>query len=185
MNVFDFDGTIYDGDSSVDFWLFCLQKNLRLLRYFPRQIGGAVLFTLGRITKEEFKSRFFCFFAGISDIDSAVREFWGKNERKIKPWYRKMQKADDCVISASPEFVLLEICGRLGIKNLLATRVDKRTGRLLKKNCHGANKVAFFRERFGDAEIGAFYSDSKSDAPMAEMAKTAFLVKGEKITSWS
>ena len=65
MNVFDFDGTIYDGDSSVDFWLFCLQKKPSLLRCFPRQLRGAVLYKFGRITKEEFKSRYFSFVAGI------------------------------------------------------------------------------------------------------------------------
>ena len=26
MNVYDFDGTIYDGDSSVDFWLYSIRK---------------------------------------------------------------------------------------------------------------------------------------------------------------
>ena len=184
MNVFDFDKTIYNGDSSLDFWLFCLKKDFRLARFFPHQIFGAILYAARRISKEDFKSRFFSFFAGISDINAFVREFWNANERKIKPWYKEMQKDDDCVISASPEILLSEICTRLGIKNLLATEVDRRTGRLLDKNCYGESKVAFFRERFGDTEIGAFYSDSRSDAPMAKLAKRAFLVKGEKINEW-
>lgn len=184
MNVFDFDGTIYDGDSSLDFWIFCLKKNPFLLRYFPSQLGGAILFKLKRISKEDFKSRFFCFFAGISDIDSFVKEFWSKNERKIKSWYLKMQKDDDLVISASPDFLLSEICNHLGIKNLLATKVDKRSCELLTKNCHGANKVVFFRERFGDVQLNSFYTDSKSDEPMAKIANHAFLVKGEKIYKW-
>ena len=28
--VYDFDNTIYDGDSSVDFFLFCLRKKISL-----------------------------------------------------------------------------------------------------------------------------------------------------------
>lgn len=38
LNVFDFDDTIYKGDSSIDFYLFCLKENVRLIRYLPIQI---------------------------------------------------------------------------------------------------------------------------------------------------
>lgn len=27
MNDYDFDNTVYEGNSSVDFWLFCMRKN--------------------------------------------------------------------------------------------------------------------------------------------------------------
>lgn len=37
MNVYDFDGTIYDGDSSVDFFLYALKRMPSLIRYAPRQ----------------------------------------------------------------------------------------------------------------------------------------------------
>lgn len=181
MNVFDFDGTIYDGDSSIDFWLFSLQRRPSLMRYFPGQISGAFLYKIGKITKEEFKSRFFSFIAGISDADLLVRIFWDKNERKVKGWYKKIRRNDDCIISASPHFLLSEICDRLAIRNLIATHVDMRTGRLLGKNCHGKQKREAFRERFGNTEIGEFYSDSLSDKPMADLAKKAFFVTKEKI----
>lgn len=29
MNVYDFDGTVYAGDSTVDFYFFCLRKTTR------------------------------------------------------------------------------------------------------------------------------------------------------------
>ena len=37
MNVYDFDKTIYNGDSTLDFYIFSIKKNLLLLRYFPKQ----------------------------------------------------------------------------------------------------------------------------------------------------
>ena len=184
MNVYDFDGTIYNGDSSIDFWLFCIRKYPDILRFFPRQIFGGLLFFMKLITKEEFKRRYFSFFGGISDIDSVVKEFWNVNEHKIKNWYKNQQNEDDCVISASPKFLLEEICSRIGIKNLIATEVDKKTGKLLGKNCHDKNKVVFYQEKFRDVEIESFYSDSHSDKPMTEISKNAFLVKGEKIIMW-
>lgn len=33
MNVYDFDNTLYDGESTFDFFFFCLSKNPRLLKY--------------------------------------------------------------------------------------------------------------------------------------------------------
>ena len=37
MNVFDFDGTIYSGDSTIDFYFFALKRNVKLLLFLPRQ----------------------------------------------------------------------------------------------------------------------------------------------------
>ena len=31
MNIYDFDKTIYDGDSSIDFYKFCVKKNKLLI----------------------------------------------------------------------------------------------------------------------------------------------------------
>ncbi len=185
MNVFDFDGTIYDGDSSIDFWIFCIKRKPALIRYLSRQLSGALFYKLGKISKEEFKSRYFCFFEGISDIDLCVKEFWDKQQNKIKDWYKTIHKTDDCVISASPAFLLSDICSRLDIKNLIATKVDKQTGKLIGKNCHDVYKPLFFRESLGDITIDEFYSDSKSDAPMAKLANKSFLVKNNNILNWS
>lgn len=184
MNVFDFDGTVYNGDSSIDFWLFCAKQNVAIFKFLPHQIKGFFLFISKKISKEEFKSHFFRFIKGIDNLDLAVKQFWDKNEKKIKIWYVQMHKDDDCVISASPEFILKEICKRLGINNLIATKVDIHTGKIIGKNCHGKSKVGLFKERFEDAFIDSFYSDSKSDLPMARLAKKAFFVRGNKIYKW-
>ncbi len=184
MNVFDFDGTIYDGDSSIDFWLFCIKKQPTLLRFLPKQFLGVFLYFLGKITKEEFKSRFFLFFSGITNMDVLVKDFWDKKNYKIKIWYKIIKQKNDCIISASPHFLLEEICNRLNIQNLIATDVDKNTGNLLSKNCHGKNKVDFFTNIFGIDYIDCFYSDTDSDFYLAHLAKKAFKVKRNKIIEW-
>ena len=56
MNVFDFDGTIYDGDSSIDFWLFCLKNDISLIRFFPLQLTGFFLYKCRVIDKKKFKT---------------------------------------------------------------------------------------------------------------------------------
>ena len=42
INGYDFDETIYDGDSSVDFYFFCLGKNKKVLKQLPDQLKGFI-----------------------------------------------------------------------------------------------------------------------------------------------
>ena len=88
------------------------------------------------------------------------------------------------IISASPEFHIREICSRIGIKNVIASKVDPKTGRCLGPNCRDEEKVRRFREIFGDAEIDDFYSDTEHDVPLAILAKRAYLIKNGTITDW-
>ena len=56
IDVYDFDGTIYDGDSTVDFTRFCLRRHPAVLAGLPRFIGTSVLLALGRRNLTQFKS---------------------------------------------------------------------------------------------------------------------------------
>ena len=59
MNVYDFDGTIYDGDSSIDFYLFCIKRKPSILfRSIIKQLSGAILYAIKRIPKEKKKILF-------------------------------------------------------------------------------------------------------------------------------
>ena len=55
MNVYDFDNTIYDGESLVDFSLFCLSKNKKYSYYIPRLIHLAMLYKLNKLSLEEIE----------------------------------------------------------------------------------------------------------------------------------
>lgn len=61
MNVYDFDGTIYDGDSTVDFYLYCIRKHPWLIVYAFRQGAGVLLCAAGRVDTAGMKERFFPF----------------------------------------------------------------------------------------------------------------------------
>lgn len=73
INGYDFDKTIYDGDSSVDFYKFCLKKNKKVLLMLPIQIYGLILYILGIIEKTKFKEYVFSFLKKIDDVDSYKR----------------------------------------------------------------------------------------------------------------
>lgn len=182
MNVYDFDETIYDGDSTVDFYKYCLRRRPYIIFRFP--LWTALRFVLDSRKKLQFKERFYRFLRAFDDIDSEVLRFWDRHEKNIKRWYLENHRPDDVVISASPEFLLRPVCKRLKIPVLMASVVDKKTGLYSGENCWGKEKVRRFYERFEDGKIDSFYSDSYSDAPLAEIAEKAFIVSGEKITPW-
>lgn len=181
MNVYDFDETIYDGDSSIDFYLFCIKKNPSILfRSIINQLSGTTLYSFKRITKEKYKEKYFSFLKFVSINNELLNEFWSANNKKMKDWYLNQKAPCDVIISASPEFLLRPICNRLGV-SLIASKVDPSTGRFAGKNCHGQEKVKRFTELYPNETIDEFYTDSKSDYPFAALAKKAYLVKKSSI----
>ena len=184
MNAYDFDHCIYAGDCTIDFYRFCLKRKPALLRYLPRQLWGFLLFAFGFMTKTAFKERFFCFLQGVDDRAEALELFWSTHKEKIYSWYIERRSENDLVISASPEFLLKPICELLGVKHLIASRVDPETGKFEGENCYGAEKPRRLSEELGISSVETFYSDSLSDSPMAQISKTSFMVRKGELIPW-
>ena len=184
MNSYDFDKTIYDGDSTADFYLFSLKRHKKIITLAPSLFAAFVRFyVFKKGNKTEFKEVMYRFLR-YCDIEKDVEDFWDKHQHKIKDFYIKQQKADDVIISASPTFLLTPICDKLNINHLIASEVDCKTGKYSGINCHGKEKVRRFYEIFEDGVIDDFYSDSYSDTPLAEIAKKAYIVKKNDISDW-
>ncbi len=184
MNVYDFDGTVYRGDSTVDFYLFSVKRHPAALRHVPAVCLWALKKKCGKCTTREWKEVFFRFLADIPDLQAELRLFWERHFCKIYPWYHAQKRPDDVFISASPEFLLAIPAEKLGIGRLIASRVDEKTGRFDGENCKGAEKVSRFRALYPDAQIERFYSDTHSDLPMARLAEKAYLCKKGQLLDW-
>ena len=184
MNVYDFDKTIYDGDSTANFYIFSLKRHKKILLLAPSLIGAFLKFYVFKIgTKTQFKEKMYKFLK-YCDIQKDINDFWNINIDKIKPFYKNQQQKDDVIISASPEFLLAPICKTLKINYLMASVVDEHTGKYSGINCHGEEKVRRYREMFGDTKIHEFYSDSYIDTPLANISEKAFIVKGNRLLDW-
>ena len=183
MNVYDFDGTIYDGDSTVDFFLYAVKHNPSVLRYLPKQALGFALYSIKRLDKTKLKEYFFSFLSAIN-TEKMVESFWDQNQEKIFCWYLNQQNEDDIIISASPRFLLQPICSRLGIHYLIASEVDHETGMFSGENCRGQEKVQRLEDEYKVTHIDHFYSDSLSDLPLAKIADKAYLVDKGMIKRW-
>lgn len=176
MNVYDFDDTIYHGNSSVDFFRYCMKVQPRLRKKAPKIVFFSMLWVLRLYKLERLSMRITKYLARIEDIDQVIELFWDSHQDKVAQWYLDQQQQDDVVISASPYFLLRPICDRIGITNLIASNVDRYTGKYADRHCYGKQKVVQFRNMFGDAQIDNFYSDSRSDAPLAKLAKNSYIV---------
>ncbi len=185
MRVYDFDETIYDGDSTRDFYFFCLRRYPRIARLWPMQLWHFLRFSTGFLPKTQFKARFYRFFRLVPDMEAAVDAFWESHFHKIKAWYLAEKRPDDVVISASPAFLLERPCRRLGITPPIASRVSATTGAYTGENCYGEEKPARFFEVYPAGSIDAFFSDSLSDTPMALLADESFIVRGNDRISWN
>lgn len=186
MNVYDFDNTIYAGESCFDLFLFYVRKHPDLLRLLPKVVFAFAKYKRGKVTVEEFLERYAPLveekLRQIPDIEADMLEFWDGHMHKIKPWYAELRQPDDLWITAAPDFSMHEVCERLGVGQCLATRVEPSTGKILHFNLR-ERKIDAFRAGYADAEIEKFYTDSpENDAPLIALAKEAFVVKGDRIT---
>ena len=138
----------------------------------------------GKMILTAFKENVYRIFSDVPDMPGEVELFWDKKIKRIKRWYGAVSREDDLVISASPEFIVGPACERIGIRNVIASRVDPATGRFDGINCRDEEKIRRMRETFPNEKVEDFYSDSHADDPLARIAERAFWVKGEKVSPW-
>ncbi|KAA8817237.1 HAD family hydrolase [Bifidobacterium callitrichos] len=224
MRVFDFDGTIYDGESLFDLYLFSARYDMKVFRHIAPVLRYAIKYKLGRATLEQMERgvgkvarrylRDLSMSRGIDELRtsrldavakagldgdvmvadasvigaddltgglrSLVNAFWDRNMRKIKPWYDP--RPDDVILTASFDVTVGEACRRLGVERLIASTIDPETFEVTYLNFN-TNKPKRLRQVLGpDAVIDEFYTDSKFDQPMIDMARKGFMVRGDVIT---
>ncbi len=184
FNIYDFDKTIYNGDASIDFFLFSLKN--KTVKPIPliKILFNAILFIFKFKTQKEYKQIFFSFLNDIDDIDDFVNMFWESKEKNIFKWYKKSDKKIDIIISASPEFLLKPICSKMNVYDLIATNMDKKTGIIEGENCYGKEKVVRLKEKYQGVTVDNFYSDSYSDQPLADISTNSYLIVNGNIKNW-
>lgn len=180
MNGYDFDKTIYDGDSSTDFFVYMVLSRPYLLIFTLWFLVVVSLYGLKVLSKKKTKEFLFFYIPWYKNLDVIVEKFWDKKISKVFDWYKQQQKEDDIIISASLDFVLVPAMKRLGIKNYLCTLFDAGEGKVIGENCYGKQKYVRFQAKFGGVKLKSFYSDSMSDYAMMKIADSAYLVKNKK-----
>lgn len=186
MRVLDFDNTIYDGESPLDFYLFSLRFAPRNIRYILPVIYHLIRYQRSKSSREDIEKAInkyiHQFLTSFDDIPTVVNAFWDSHMHKIKPWYTP--RPDDVIITASFNYTMDEFMRRTGISCCICSTIDYETLDLIHLN-FGDNKVKAFKEAFGDDVIpDEYYTDNLVDLPMMRYAKKAFLVKGNSVTPY-
>ena len=180
IDVYDFDGTIYDGDSTADFVLFCLRRHPGMIASLPRVAAAALRLAAKKINLTRFKSVLFGEMSRRFSLEAEADAFWQseKTRAKLGTWFFNTPRDIPIVIaSASPEFELCHAAKILGVETLIGTRCNMKTGELYGKNCKGAEKIERIREMLGDFEVRAMYTDdAKADGPLLAIAKEKYIV---------
>lgn len=188
MNVFDFDNTIYDGESSVDFFLWYIKKDPSLIKFIPSVAVALFKYKTGKLTVEkalsQYGTKLTAYFkeklSGENTLSADARIFWKAHAANLKPIFKSSFSSDDVIISCSPRFLLEEPLNMLGIKKCICSEIDETTGEITRL-CFRENKVKAFFNEYPQCEIDNFYTDSFNDKPLMDISKNVFLVKGSEI----
>lgn len=180
IDVYDFDGTIYDGDSTFDYVKFCLRRHPAMLLSLPRVAWAGARLAAKRIGLTQFKSELFGAMTGHMNLEEEAALFWQSDttQKKLGAWFAQTPRDLPVVIaSASPEFELRHAADILGVGTLVGTRADGATGALIGKNCKGAEKIERIRQTLGDFTVRAMYTDdAKADGPLLAIAQEKYIV---------
>lgn len=186
--VYDFDGTIYDGDSSIDFFKFCIKKNKRVLFYLPKIFLFTVLYLFRIIDVKTYKEKFFSYLRLFDNIDSLVDEFWKNYNKKINQFFLDDVLKNDAkiyVVSASFDFLLNGYLKQFSNVNLIATNYNLNTYKIEGENCRGKEKINRLNKCDKKIKVEKFYSDSFHDIYLAQKAKQAYLVDKGNVEPWN
>ena len=185
MQAFDFDNTIYKGESSFDFALYVVKHDLKLLRYLPAIIKVLLSYKSAKMSVDEYTellNKYISIFLDNKEkILELVEGFWQTHERKL--YLNMLEKIhfNDVIITTAPDFLMRGIRKRLRTGNILCTKTDLKKGKLIYLNFH-ENKVKSFKKKYPKKTIKNFYTDSYNDEPFMEFSKNVYLVNHGDLT---
>lgn len=183
MKAFDFDNTLYRGESTVDLLIYLIRKNKRIALWMPLIFFNLIKYKLCLISGEHMEAIADRFFKAVlldkAELIRSVEDFWERYSYKLEPAMLGRIGSDDLIITAGPSFLFEPIKDRLGTQNLICSEVDLDEMKLTYLNFSG-NKVKRFREVYGERKIDIFYTDSYNDQAMMDISERVYLIKIKK-----
>ena len=184
IKVFDFDNTIYRGESAVDLAFFMIKSNKRILFFVPTIFYNLIKYKLCLVDKDNMQrviNR--CFKSAIKDKNGLlgpVESFWEKHSCKLDERMLKRIGKDDIIITATPDFLINGIKDRLNTSNIISSEVDAEKREVTYFN-FGDNKVRKYKELYVRRKIYRFYTDSYNDKALMDISERVFIVKKGRI----
>lgn len=184
MKVFDFDNTLYHGESAVDLAIYMIRNNKKIILYLPKIFYNLARYKLCLVDKRKVVRAINDFMqnvlSGSDELLGAVEGFWAKNSHKLDRSMLKRINADDVIITAGPDFLLKGISGLLNTDNIISSSIDAESMKVKYLN-FGNNKVKRYKALYGSKRIDCFYTDSYNDRALMDISEKVFLVKNGRL----
>ena len=198
--VYDFDKTIYGGESGTNFFTYYFKKYpIKASVFSFIYLKEVFLYLIKVINLKQLKERFYVFLEKYSneEIQEIIDGFWKEYSKKNYKWtgeeLKKNKAESDIVIvsSATPLFLIEKFVLSLGYDAVFGTDFEKgKNGEFVSKikgeNNKGIEKVhklsRWAKDNNIEYRITKFYSDSLADKPLFDIAEKKYWIKrGEKI----
>jgi phosphatidylglycerophosphatase C len=191
--VFDFDGTLYKGDCTVDFYRFILTQDPAKIILLPFMVVCYFLWLIGAMSTQKFKQLFLSYLNGFTtkQLDGLIEKYWSTktdfdfDQTLVKVLQQhQLNGVATIVITASPRILVGPLVSGRFNSTCIGTELTchQNKYKLNGPNCKGVHKVQAFVNKYGtDAIILEAYSDNKSDKPLFDKAQHAFVIKQGKV----
>ena len=185
IDIYDFDGTLFKSDSSVDFCFFVYKKKPLRFFYLLIQIFWFIPYKMKLISTIKYKNIFFCFLNRLdkSQVEKLAKSFWKEqvgadfNAELIHKINLTKNEIKSICISASPEILLKNITKELGLDLLIGTEMTYQNKKwTISKNCRGDEKINRLNKACNFEKITHAYSDNKDDLKLLKKAEKGYRV---------
>ena len=197
--VFDFDGTLYEGDTTIDFAFFIYKKIPIRFPIFFIQLLALPLYLLKIINTKQYKNIYILYLKNINPekLNVLIKEFWNTKYPKhfkheiIKHYLLNKQNGiTNICISASPDILIKPLLiDTLKFDYVIATTVIYNKNKYIIKgeNCRGAEKINRLNNLFENEPyyIENAFSDNKDDKKLLKIALKGYFIHNNQITNIS
>lgn len=183
MKVYDFDGVIYRGNTTREFYIFALKRHRAILRCLPGQIWAFLRYCFGTISQIRFWSLFYSYFRYIPHLEEEAEAFWESRKSRFSPTYLAVRGNEDLVLSSLPEMLLKPICNWLGLR-YLGFRPERVKGEEEEHAFQSTDKLARFQKEFPEERMERFWAAHYSDRKLVLEAEEGRIVRGNDVLDW-
>lgn len=199
LAIFDVDYTLTKKETLMELFKYVVKRDKRKGVYIPRALFSGLMFVMGIYDEKKVKETFLKFLHGTDEENfrRIIKEYYENRLSKILyedgiKMLRKLKNEgyDVYLISASPEFYLMELYAIKEVDVIIGTKFSIKDGKFERRmegaNCKGEEKVRRLKEYLDennievDFEESYMFSDSLSDKPLLDLVGKPYLINYKK-----